>query len=184
MLLKLTGILSEILFIALVLVCRKKEKSFDFRENTFSYFGSKPRTKKLFNIGLFFIILIRIIFASRIFLDLYLWKNIFLVFSGIIAFFGALAASIFSTDRHSLVHRSSANISAVFSTIFIFFVGLSLINNDLYLAIFNLTIFVLLFFLTFYLFKAKKVSSIFQIMFFLLIIIWDNVMTLKLFNII
>lgn len=182
--LRLTGIISEILFITLIFFCWKKEKSFDFKKNTFSHFGSVPKTKKLFNIGLFLIVLIRSIFASLIIINLSLWNNLLIVLFCILAFFGAFVASIISIDKHQKVHGVSARISAVFSVIFILFVGLSLIKNDLYFGIFNLFVFALLSILTIYLFWVKKVSSVFQILFFILIIIWDNIMTLKLFNII
>ncbi len=182
--LKLSGVLSEVLFVFLVVFCWMREKTFNFRKNTFSYFGSRPKTKKLFNSGLFFIILIRIIFVTKIFIDLTLWKDSLLVLFGIIAFFGGLMAAVFSIDKNHRIHGFSARLSAVFSVFFILFVGLSIVKNDLNLGIFNLLVSIFLTILTFYLLKVKKVSSVFETIFLILIIIWDNVMTLKLFNII
>lgn len=183
-LIKLIGIFSEIFLISIVLICWRKEKKFDFRKDAFSYFGTNKKTKRIFNIGLAACTLLRFLFVSQIINYFKLWENIWIVSVFVLGCLVLFISAVIPWNKHEKIHNAAAKGITFTSVLFILSISLAIWKINLFLSIFNLLIFIFMTSLAIYILMTKKINGIPQIFFLGFIMLWDWVMTLKLFNII
>ena len=181
---KLTGIISEIIVFSIFLYCRLKVKKFNPKKETFSHFGSIKTTAKIFNAGLLLYLVFRTIFIFKVVDYFKLWNNLLVVYSYVIALISVFLAAIFTVREYRVIHFIVTRLGVITSIIFLISLSISLMGKNYNLGIFNFMIFLSLLIIGVGFVLRKRTNAIFQIYFFTPIIIWDWVMTMKLFNII
>lgn len=181
---KLTGIFCEIFIFSIFLYCRLKVKKFNPKKETFSHFGSIKTTSKIFNTGILIYLVLRSIFIFKVIDYFQLWNNLLIISSYIIALISVFLATFFSVREYKLIHFIVTRLGVITSILFLITLSIELMNKNYNLGIFNFIIFLSLLIIGICFVLRKKTNAIFQIYFFIPIMIWDWMMTLKLFNII
>lgn len=176
---KLIGIFSELFLIGIVLICWKKEKKFNFYKDAFSYFGTNKSTAMIFNLGLVICTLLRFIFISQVINYLKLWGNLWIISIFVLGCLVLFLSAVIPWNKHEKIHNAAAKGISFTSILFILFIGLTIWKINLYLLIFDLLIFVFMAVLAVYFLITRRTNGLLQIIFFILIIIWDWVMTFK-----
>lgn len=181
---KLTGILSEIVVFGILFYCFFKAKKFNSKKETFSHFGSIKTTAKIFKSGLLLYLIVRTIFVFKVIDYFQLWNNLFIISCYVIAMLSIFLAALFTVREYELIHFIVTRIAVITSIFFLITFSAVLMNKNYYLGIFSFIIFLSLFAVGVLFVLRKKTNAIFQIYFFIPILLWDWVITLKLFNII
>jgi|GEM_PF-5479593 len=182
-LLKLSGLISEIVFMSLIYVSYIKAGKLNLHQNTFSYFGANKKSEHIFNNGLTILCLIRLTFVSTI-INVVFPNQILIKESLYGAILAGILASSVSLGKSKFFHIVFAYIMIGFSFIFLLLSGLILIISQFYLGLFNILISLILLISTVYFYFKHKINGYFEIFIFAIIFIWDWVMTLKLFGIV
>jgi len=182
--LNLTGVLSEITVFLTLLFCGLKTNKFDFKNETFSHFGSIKATSKIFNTGIFVYLIFRSLFIGRLIGYFCLWNNFIVIITYAVALISIFLAAIFTVREHAFIHFIVTRLAVIVSILFLISLSINFMIKDFNFGVFNFIIFLLLLFVGFLFLLRKKTNAIFQIFFFIPIILWDWVMTVKLFNII
>ena len=180
----LAGIFSEIVILAVLFYCSLKVKEFDLKKETFSYLGSIKITSKIFNTGLLIYLILRSVFIFKVIDYFHLWNNLFIIFNYVIALISVFFVTVFTVREHKLIHFIASRLAVITSILFLITLSIGLMNKNYYLGIFNFIISSLLLIIGVVFVLRKKTNAVFQIYFFIPIIIWDWIMTLKLFNIV
>ena len=182
--LNLTGIICELVVFSIFIFCGLKVREFSIKEKTFSHLGSIKETAKIFNLGLFTYLIFRSIFIGKILSFYRLWNNLPIISTYAICLLSVLLAIFFSVKKYELIHFILTRLAVLLSILFFLIFSIDFINRNTFLSIFNLVIFLWVFIVGIIFVLRRKTNGIYQIFFFTPILIWDWVMTLKLFNII
>jgi hypothetical protein len=176
-LLKLSGIFSEIFVVSFVFYCKKRAKNFSLTNNAFSYLGMDNSTERFFNISLFFLMLVRMLFISKILTFFNLWPNLLLI----VSFFTSLVAlgvvSLVPFNKNKVLHNISAYTISVFTIIFVLALVLAFWSINLSLAVSNIVVALFMIAIVFKFLTSKKTLAFDQMLFFVSIVIWDWLMT-------
>jgi hypothetical protein len=175
--LNLTGVLSEIAVFGTLFYCFLKVKEFNPQKETFSHFGSIKTTSKIFNAGLLFYLIFRTIFIFKVIDYFQLWDNLLITSSYITALVSVFLAAIFTVKEFEFIHFLVTRLAVIVSIIFLITLSIDLMNKNFYLGIFNFLIYLSLLAVGIKFLLRKKTNAVYQIYFFIPIVVWDWVMT-------
>jgi len=177
------GIISILFLVSMLLYLGKTTKEFNFRKHTISHLGIFSKTKHIFLITLLLYALLRLVYFIFLFAYLSLWNNFLIVSSFTIAYTSFILTAVITLSVHENVHHISAMISAFFTVILIFFLGIHLLHVSLLLGIANIILANSMLWGSWIVQAKKGANSYFQMFYAGNVIIWDSLMTLFLFKI-
>lgn len=180
-----SGLFSEIFLFSIFLLCWKLDKRFQLHKDAISYFGSVKKTARLFNTSLIFYTLLRIMFLSSILSHFSLWSQPDIILLIIFACIGIILAAFISLDKNYLLHNLSGLSVAGLSIVFIFIFGIHLFTIAYIPAILCITLALSMLILSiYYIYIKKTINGMYELSFFILILSWDILITLLIFQVI